>query len=249
MDHRTRVTADKDATLLRYRLTPGSTAQYEVRLDLHMEIRMQADADPDLLDAQITTDLDFEVVRPADGDAAVVRVHGRNTSMWVTSESTLDEDDVSEPLSGLPVAILLDDRGNSVPLADTMGRDVAPTDDTNAAPFVLKAMLPLYSKHPVAPGDEWQVRNEHGTTGHVDPGETSCVYVSVDQSDGWLEPVIRHRYAYQWSLADGERGATAYAADTRVSTRDGWPRQVTGEVEIDRHFGRTTVRIHADRRS
>jgi len=248
MEHRTRVSAADNASVLRYRLTPGSTAQYEVRLDLHMEIRTSPDEDPQVLDAQITTDIDFEIVTAADDDTAVVRVHGRNTSMWVTSESTLSEDDVDEPLSGLPKAILLDNRGNSVPLADTMGHEIAPTDDTNAAPFILKAMLPLYSEKPVVPGAEWDVRNEHGTLGLADPGDTHCLYLSCEHdANGWLEPMIRHRYAYQWSQ-EGERGATAYMADTRVSTRDGWPRDVRGEVEIDRHFGRTTVRVHASRR-
>jgi hypothetical protein len=223
MDHRTRVSTKDQASVLRYKLTPGSTAQYEVRLDLHMEIRPAPDADPETLEAQITTDIDFEVVMAPDDEPAVVRVHERNTSMWVTSESTLAE-------------------------ADMTGHEVAPPDDTNAAPFILKAMLPLYAENAVTPGEEWDVRSEHGTVGHQDPGDTHCLYVSVEHDPaGWVEPVIRHRYAYQWSQ-EGERGATAYAADTRVSTRDGWPREVRGEVEIDRHFGRTTVRVTATRR-
>lgn len=247
MDHSSRVTSHQSASKLRYRLKAGSTLQYDLRFDLAMEIRTHPDSEPETLDAEITATLDLEVVRAEDDRPAVVRLNPRDVGWYVRSSSTLDEEAVSDPLSGLPPAFLLDPQGRSTPLADTGGREIAPTDDRNAAPFILKALLPLYAADEVTPGDHWELELEHGSIGQPEPGSTRCEYLRIEQDDaGYLEPVIRHTYGTTWALSD-EQGATAYTAETRISLRDGWPTAVRGRVEIDRHFGRTVVQLTATR--
>ncbi len=245
MQRSTSVTGEKSTTVLRYELVPGRTVRFEVELDLLVDV--QTEDQDDRLHAEITGDFDFEVVR-VDGGTALVRLHPRNIDYWVKSDSSLDEEAVSEPLAGLPPAFLLDPRGNTSPLQDTTGKLLLRPDDTNAAPFIVEALFPLYAEEAVEPGDEWEVLLDHGTRARMDPGHAQCAYVELEQDEhGHQEPVIRHAYAYEWRLPEGQEGATAYQAITRVAARDGWPRQVEGQVEIRQRGSVSVVRIRARR--
>lgn len=247
MQRSTSVTGERSTGVLRYTFVPGRTIRFEAELELVMDVRTEPGGPMERLHAEISGDWDFEVVRVEDG-TAMVALHPRNVDFWVKSDSTLDEDSVSDPLAGLPPAFLLDTFGNTTPLEDLTGNLLLRPDDTNAAPFIVEALFPLYSEASVEPGDTWEVRLEHGTRARIEPGKAQCTYLELRQDErGNHEPVIGHRYAYQWSLADGLEGRTGFEAVTRVSLADGWPRQVDGKVEIHQVDSHTVVHVKARR--
>ena len=224
-----------DAVALRYRLVPGSTVRWVVRMDVDMTISVP-DAPDETLLAMITSALDLETVR-LEGQTALVRAYAHRSDFWVKG-GTLSEDDVADPMAAMVPALLVDDLGSIVPLADGMAQSLAPPDSGDPGRMLLLALFPPYPEQSVQSAMQWEV-GLHPSWSRTPDIAVACALARMERaSDGSTQPVVLHGMSHEWEHpADGDQafrssGSMRFAAETRVDPRDGWAAhsESTGEI-------------------
>lgn len=226
-----------EAVALRYRMVPGSTVRWVVRMDVDLTIETDG-APPDSMCAMVTSAIDCETVR-LEGQTALVRAYAHRSDFWVKS-GTLDEDDVADPMAGFIKAFLLDDLGSVVPLADEAAQGLAPPDDANPGRALLLALFPPYPEESVQSAMQWEV-GLHPSWSSTPNIVVSCALARLEATSGaGIQPVVLHGATWDWSVAAegegptafGSRGSLKFAAETRVDPRDGWAALTNGSAEL-----------------
>ena len=247
------------AAELRYRLVPGRTVRWVIRMDVDLTVETTG-APTETLRAMVTTALDIEVVR-LEGQTALARAYPHRSDFWVKS-GTLTEDDVADPMAGFVPAILLDDLGSVVPLTDQMATALAEPDDANPSRVLLLSLFPPYPEPEVETSMQWEV-GLHPSWSHTEDIALACGFARLDREDGGvLRPVVLHGTAYEWSRPASEAHAFAssgevkFAAETRVDPNDGWASHTEANAQIVARHARgdgaqitltTTLKVIAER--
>ena len=251
----------QDGIALRYRLVPGSTVRWVVRMDVDLTIE-SPDAPTETMVAMVTSALDCEVVR-LEGQTALVRAFAHRSDFWVKS-GTLDEDDVADPMGGFVKAFLLDDLGSVVPVADERASALAQPDDGNPGRALLLALFPPFPEERVESSMQWEVGLHHSWSTQKDIG-VRCGLSKLERDQGQMVlPVVLHGTEYEWTQPADESvahafassGSVRFAAETRVDPRDGWAAHTEGTAQLVSRYLRedgvartvtTQIKLVADR--
>lgn len=230
-----------DAVALRYRLVPGSTVRWVVRMDVDLRIETLGSPDETMI-AMVTSAVDCEVLR-LEGQTALVRPFAHRSDFWV-KDGTLDEDDIADPMAGFVKAFLLDDLGSVVPVANERAQALAEPDDGNAGRALLLALFPPYPESAVETSMQWEV-GLHPSWSDTADLAMSCSLGKLEPSDsGQIVPVVTHTLSYDWSREAsapstvGAGGSVQFSAETRVDPRDGWASHTQADATLVTRYSR-----------
>ncbi len=230
-----------DAIALRYRLVPGSTVRWVVRMDVDLCIETPGATDETMI-AMVTSAVDCEVLR-LEGQTALVRPFAHRSDFWV-KDGTLDEDDVADPMAGFVKAFLLDDLGSVVPVVNERAEALADSDDGNAGRVLLLALFPPYPEPAIETSMQWEVGLHPSWSATSDLAMTCELARLARSDDGPIVPIVTHTLAYDWSKdatgpnALGAGGSVAFSAETRVDPRDGWAEHTQAKATLVTRYTR-----------